>query len=114
MQSPLPADVTALLDRLTSVMQLEVLLTLHQSEEPCTTTTLIRRLGGSTGQMGDCLAGLVAQGLATSDAIGTSFSYRPGDDDTAVDHLAAIHASHRVRIISFLLRDRLEPGAPDT
>jgi hypothetical protein len=47
MSDVLPNDVVSLLERLDSVMQLEILIALHDSEEPLTPALLTRRIGGS-------------------------------------------------------------------
>lgn len=106
MADALPKDVVSLLDRLESVLQMEILLALHDSDEPLTPGLLTRRIGGSVDQARQCLAGLVGGGLAVRHGEGddASFSYRSDDTDRAVDRLAELYISRKVRVVSELLR----------
>lgn len=106
MSDPLPACVTTLLDRLESVLQLEILITLRDSSEPLTAQQLNRRIGGSVEQVERCLASLTRQGfaIAQEDHPGPSFSYRSGGHDEDVELLAELYVTRKVRVVSQLFR----------
>lgn len=62
MSDVLPNDVVSLLERLQSVMQLEILIALHDSHEPVTPELLTRRIGSSVDQVTQCLEGCAGAG----------------------------------------------------
>lgn len=102
---PLPADVSALLDRLESVLQLEILIALRDSPEPLTPPQLIRRTGGTFEQVTHCLDTLVHQGFAIErdDRRVRCFSYRSGIDDDSVEILAELYVCGKVQVVAQLL-----------
>lgn len=103
MDRRLPPDVVELLDRLESVLQLEILLALHDAPEAMTPGQLARRTGGSEEQVAGCLDALVGQGLAVRHDLARS-SYRSEGADPAVDRLAELYISEKVGVVSELLR----------
>ncbi|MFP5376525.1 MAG: helix-turn-helix domain-containing protein [Acidimicrobiia bacterium] len=103
MDRPLPPDVVELLDRLESVLQLEILLALHDAREELTLGQLARRTGGSEEQVAGCLDALVGQGLADRHD-GARSSYKAGGADPTVDRLAELYITEKVGVVSELLR----------
>ncbi|HVM01228.1 MAG TPA: hypothetical protein VM263_01055 [Acidimicrobiales bacterium] len=103
MDRRLPPDVVELLDRLESVLQLEILLALHDASEAMTPGQFARRTGGSEEQVARCLDALVGQGLAVHHDVGRS-SYRAGGADPTVDRLAELYITEKVGVVSELLR----------
>ena len=106
MADSLPKDVVSLLERLESVLQLEILIALHDSDEPLTPARLTRRIGGSVDQATQCLTALAGQGLAVQhgESDDACFLYRSNDLDRTVDRLAELYISRKVRVVSQLLR----------
>jgi hypothetical protein len=106
MTEALPKDVVTLLERLESVLQLEILISLHDSDEPLMPAQLTRRIGGSVDQATQCLSALVGQGLAVrhGEGHGASFSYLANHLDGTVDRLAELYITRKVRVVAELLR----------
>jgi hypothetical protein len=106
MPETLPRDVVSLLDRLDSVLQMEVLIALYDAQEPLAAEVLTRRFGGSVGQVRECLDGLVGLGLACAhtDPKGSAYSYRTNEMDHTMDRLAELYITRKVRVVAALLR----------
>ena len=106
MPEVLPRDVVSLLDRLDSVLQMELLIALYDAQEPLTAELLTRRIGGSVEQVRECLASLVSRGLAfaNTDAGRTFYSYRANETDHTVDRLAELYITRKVRVVAALVR----------
>lgn len=103
MDRRLPPDVVELLDRLESVLQLEILIVLHDAGEAMTPGQLARRTGGSEDQVAGCLDALVGQGLAVRHH-GARSSYRAEGSHPTVDRLAELYITEKVDVVSELLR----------
>jgi hypothetical protein len=104
MPEKLPRPVTLLLDRIETVMQLEVLLALRDAARTVEPSDLTRSIGGSVDHVADALGALERAGLATrvNDHLVDGFAYRAGRADASVDRLAEIYPSHRVRIVAYV------------